>query len=589
MQDIGVGLSIGIALKGLSSINVCTSSFKKLHKSIALAGESVKHLNKSLAAIKLNNIKIARIEESMGRFKSKAIEKAAFGASAAMPIKVAMDFESAMADVKKVVEFVNNVELKGFEKSILSLSRTIPLSANELASITASGGALGIAKENLLGFTTVVAKMSTAFDMSAEVAGESIAKLMTVYKLGIKEAEALGDSINHLSDNSAAKAKDIVETLGRIGGSAKVFGLSAAEAGALSSAFIALGKTPEVAATGINALLNKLATAPEQGAKFQEALQSIGVDASYLKTAIQNNPQKALEQFLGALEVIDNSEKMGVLTKLFGAEYSDDLSLLVGGLDEYRKALKLVNDENKNGSMQREFENRSATTANSLQLMKNSLAEVGVNFGSLFLPFLSTTLKALSSFSSKIADFISSFPTLSKVIGSVLFGLVAFSVVLPAVGFVVSALSANILALKNAYHYLKIAMTLSAKWFKGLLGLKIIDIKIGLKLYAQTLRNSIALKLQAISAWLVGARLRATILLTTAYSAATKLATFTSLAFSKALNFLKIGFLTSAGALKVLKIALISTGIGALVVALGMAAAYVIENWDKVKEFFTSL
>jgi phage tail tape measure protein, TP901 family len=38
-----------------------------------------------------------------------------------------------------------------------------------------------------------------------------------------------------------------------------------------------------------------------------------------------------------------------------------------------------------------------------------------------------------------------------------------------------------------------------------------------------------------------------------------------------------------------MKFALISTGIGAIVVALGMAAAYLIENWDEVKAFFLEI
>lgn len=135
-----------------------------------------------------------------------------------MPIKAAIDFESSMADVKKVVDFESSEELNAFGKEIRKLSQTIPLLPTELAKITASGGQLGIAKKDLMGFTTLVAKIGTAFDMSAEQAGDTMAKIMNVYGLGLKEMEGLGDAINHISDNSAAKASEITEILNRIGG-----------------------------------------------------------------------------------------------------------------------------------------------------------------------------------------------------------------------------------------------------------------------------------------------------------------------------------------------------------------------------------
>lgn len=58
------------------------------------------------------------------------------------PIKVAMEFETAMSDVKKVVDFESASELKNFEKEIWKLTRTIPLAAKDLTSIVASGGEL---------------------------------------------------------------------------------------------------------------------------------------------------------------------------------------------------------------------------------------------------------------------------------------------------------------------------------------------------------------------------------------------------------------------------------------------------------------
>lgn len=91
--------------------------------------------------------------------------------------------------------------------------------------------------------------------MPAEQAGDSMAKPANVYQIPIDQIGKLGDAVNHLSNSSPAKASDIVNVLGRVGGVAKQFGLTELQTASLSNAFISLGKTPEVAGTAINGML----------------------------------------------------------------------------------------------------------------------------------------------------------------------------------------------------------------------------------------------------------------------------------------------------------------------------------------------
>ena len=213
------------------------------------------------------------------QMRSEVMGVAAGVGTVTLPIKMAIDFESSMADVRKVVDFETPQQFKEMEQQLLSMTHKIPMAATELAKIAASGGQLGIARQDIAGFTETIAKMSVAFDMSAEQAGDSMAKLANVYKIPIKQIGELGDAINHLSNSSPAKASDIVNTLGRVGGVAKQFGLTELQTTSLANAFISLGKTPEVAGTAINGMLTKLSTADRQGKKFQTALKSMGISA----------------------------------------------------------------------------------------------------------------------------------------------------------------------------------------------------------------------------------------------------------------------------------------------------------------------
>ncbi|WP_265023127.1 phage tail tape measure protein [Wolbachia endosymbiont (group B) of Ischnura elegans] len=450
---------------------------------------------------------------SKAHFKSQIIETIGLGLTLAAPVKVAIDFESAMADVKKVVKFVQNDtkdEASKFAKELKKLSREIPLSAAELAQIAASGGQLGIDKNDLMKFTTVVAKMTTAFDMSAEEAGNAIAKISNVYGIKVDGMENAGNIINHLSDNTAAKAKEMVLTLNRIGGNTKQFGLEVDQASSLASAFISLGKQPEKAATAINNFLSKLQTAREQSPEFHDALDEMGTSIEELEQTIKKNPQEAILQFLETLKRIDDQERASILMNLFGAGFQDDIALLVGSLDIYKKAIEHLADKEKyNASMQDEFNNRANTTANKLQLLKNAVFEAGMNLGSVMLPTLNYLAGSLKAITERIASFAEKYPTLTTAIMSTLAALISLKVLVVGVGYGITLLGSTIFGLK-----------------------------------------------------------------------ATILATFSFLS--------AIVFPAVVTGLRAITLAVMTNPIGLLIASLVAGAAYVLTNWQKVKDFFSS-
>ncbi|WP_265041459.1 phage tail tape measure protein [Wolbachia endosymbiont (group B) of Melanostoma mellinum] len=387
---------------------------------------------------------------SRAHFKSQIIETIGLGLTLAAPIKVAIDFESAMADVTKVVDFKKGTdEATKFAKKLKEMSRTIPLSAAELAQIAASGGQLGIKKEDLFMFTETVAKMSTAFDMSAEQAGDSIAKLSNVYGIDVSKMEHVGNVINHLSDNTAAKARDMVETLAIVGGTAKQFGLDIEKTSSLANAFISLGKTPEKAATAINALLSKLQTAEEQGGDFKAALEQMGITAEEIVQRISENGEEALLYFFQTLKKMDNQERSTILMKLFGQEYQDDIALLAGSFNKYEDAIKLLaNTEKYKSSLQEEFKNRADTTANKLRLLRNAIAEVGMNLGSVMLPTLKSIAEFLQEKTRYIAEFAEKYPTLTTAIMGTVAALISLKIVAVGLGYGFTLLGSTIFSLK---------------------------------------------------------------------------------------------------------------------------------------------
>lgn len=381
-----------------------TLTKEELSRATAHYNDKVFQLNKSLSDLR----------PTLSDFANEFRGVASGAAGLTYAAREAVKFESAMAGVRKVVDGTPE-QIEQLGEQVKKLAVEFGMMPEQMAEIVAAGGQLGIAADKLDEFARVTATMATAFGMTAEEAGNAAATIANVFQLPIGEVEKLGDAINVLGNNTAAREKDIVAAMARIGGTAKQFGLAADEAAALADAFIALGKPPEVAETAINAMLQKLQTAQSQGKDFQAALEGIGTSADEMAANIAANPQQALTEFLHKLEGLDKQSRALTLSQLFGTEYSDDIALLVGSLGEYEKALGLVNDQSQiQGAMQKEAAAALNTTEGQINKAKAAVSNMAGELGNALLPILKITASTVETVATAISDFTKDFPVLSK-------------------------------------------------------------------------------------------------------------------------------------------------------------------------------
>lgn len=317
-------------------------------------------------------------------------------------IPEAMKFEDAMAEVRKAVD-LDPSGLAAMEREILKLSRTTPLVKEDLALLVAQAGFAGRPTEDLSRFASFAAKAAVAFGMTAEVAGDSLAKLGNVFGSSQEGIEKLGDAINVLGDNTASKERDIVEFLIRTGAQAKTFGLAERETAAFGAAMLSLGTSPEVASTGFNALITKLQTASKQGKAFRGGLKALGLNAKQVTELIKKGPSDAIVAILERVQKLSPEKRVGVLVDMFGAEYADDAARLAGSLDEVVAALKLVKDEGANrGSVDRAFSIFDSLTSSKIKKLEHQFTSLSTRIGKAFTPTIGNVADAVAGLLERI-------------------------------------------------------------------------------------------------------------------------------------------------------------------------------------------
>ena len=381
------------------------SKSKTYELALKIAGKVDSSLKKScLAAAKDVNTMSASVQKVSGK-AAKAMATATSAAITAITVdaaKKAIEFESTMADVAKVVDGLRD-QNGAFTKSyyemsdaLLNMSKNIPMTADALGQIMASAGQAGIASEDLAKFTETAAKMGVAFDTTAEQAGEWMASWRTALNLSQTQVTALGDQLNYLGNTTSENVLKLSEVVTRVGALGQTAGLSAGEVAALAASMP--GVTAEISATGIKSMMIAMTAGASATSQQAAVLQQLGFTASDMANRMQTDAKGAIIDLLGAIKQLPAAEQTAALSQYFGKESVSSIAPLLKNLGYLQQQFAKVGDASAySGSMEAEYAVRADTTANKLKLMQNKLAVLQVQIGNKILPYVNDALDELSA------------------------------------------------------------------------------------------------------------------------------------------------------------------------------------------------
>lgn len=339
----------------------------------------------------------------------------AFAAPFIAGVNEAIKFESAMADVKKVVNFDTPEQFKQMSEDVLNLSEALPMSAEGIAKIVAAGGQASIPRAELQAFAQDAVKMGIAFDQTADQSGEMMAKWRTSFKLTQPEVVALADKINYLSNTGPASAQQISDIVTRIGPLGEIAGLASGQIAAMGATLAGVGVPSEVAATGMKNFMLALTKGSSATKSQMQSFKALRIDTKKLAEGMQKDAQGTMLDVLDRISKVDKTKQAGLLTQLFGTESVGAIAPMLTNLDLLKRNFRNAGDEAQyTGSMQAEYTSRSATTANAIQLLTNRLTSAGITIGNIFLPPLNEAIATIGPMISMVGDLAGANPGLVK-------------------------------------------------------------------------------------------------------------------------------------------------------------------------------
>lgn len=350
------------------------------------AAESARMFSKDMKAIGLQATQV-------GSALTKTLTLPIIGVGGSVA-KLAMDFQSSFANVRKTVEGSEG-ELNALAQVFRSMAKEIPATTDELNAIAALGGQMGVPITQLEHFTRNVAALGVAVDgISTEDAAAGLAQIGNATGTGTTKIAEMASSLVHLGNKSNATEADILEFTKRLVGAGHSVGMTVPEVMALGTAMANVGINAEAGGTAMSTVISKISNAVSHGGESLRAFAEVaGLSAEEFAAVWQRRPVEAIDLFVQGLSSmrargIDLNLTMGELGTE-GIRIADTLKRLSGAGDGVAKSLVIANEGFTAGNKHlEEAEKKYQTVSNQLKLLWNAIKDVGITLGEALLPLI---------------------------------------------------------------------------------------------------------------------------------------------------------------------------------------------------------
>lgn len=409
---------------------------------------------------------IGRTEAALGRqqqmlanqakrkeYHGQIMETVATAAAVVAPVKLAIDYESNWADLKKVANFAKDDDEKRIKQDIFSVSERTGLGPNEVTKIAAAAAEAGVANgadgnldpEKMKRFLNDAAEMSVAYGITAEEAGERLATYQSRMELTAEQTRGMGDAMNYVASKMNATAADTSSVVARMGAVGKTAGLSEKSIVGLAAALVSTSENKETAGTAMKNFLLTLSqgnamTKAQKETMKQLGFRNVGAIAEGMKKG-GKEAENTLLTVLGAIKEMPEAEQAGIAKELFGTESLASLAPLINNPNKLREIFALANSEEATGSQLAEFKTRSETTQGALDRLAASGQILAITVGSVLLPPLASAAEYVTSVIKPVRALAEAFPGVTQGVMLVGITLVGLKVSALAGGYAATVLS----------------------------------------------------------------------------------------------------------------------------------------------------
>lgn len=318
-----------------------------------------------------------------------------FGAAVAtglgLAVNEAIQWESAWAGVTKTVDG-SAPQMAALEEQLRGLTLILPATHEEIAAVAAAAGQLGVAREDIAGFTRTAIDLGETTDLAAEQAATSLAQLMNIMRTAPADVDRLGSTLVELGNSGASTESQILATALRVAGAGQMVGATESDVLALSSAMADLGIQSELGGGAIQRTFITINSAVAEGGEQLGAFAELaGMTSDRFAEAWANDPVAAFDALIQGMGRVQagGGDLASVLASLeiTGTQNLQVLLRMAGAGDLLTESLARASGEwAESNALLEEAAERYETTEGQIELARNQLRDAAIDIGGTLVP-----------------------------------------------------------------------------------------------------------------------------------------------------------------------------------------------------------
>lgn len=401
----------------------------------------------------------------------------AAGAALTASTTAAVNFESAMANVNKVLRSEEKTYFDTLQQQILDMSRELPLTAEEIAQVTANALQLGISAKDVGKFAETILKLGSATNIASDEASIAIAQLFNITGEQMANVDKFGAALTNLGNKFPTFESSIMEMASRIAAAGSSVGMTTQDILGMATALASMGLNAESGGSAISTVLRNIDTlVATNSKKLKNWADQAGMSVQEFRNAWTTNVtgtfQTLINQIANSVEGGSNLNTIMSDLGITAIRQKDAFSRLVQANDILNSALYESADawkavaEGEEGALNEEFAEKVKTIAQQFQLLKNDLYALGVSIGQQIIPYLQ---KAIDFVRKLVEGFIELSPVAKKWITGLLAGIAMIYPTLKSLGLSIRGVGDLFLKLAGILKSKLIPSDLGGKAFTGLI------------------------------------------------------------------------------------------------------------------------
>lgn len=390
--------------------------YRDLQTEIAETRAEQSRLNDELTEMSTFSGATSSALTSLGMSLSTTVTPAILAMGSSM-VDSTYDIDSAYRDMRKTVNGTEQ-QFEDLRQAAIDFSTTHVTSADQILSIQAIGGELGIATEDLQVFAETVSNLDIATNLDADEAATSLGQLSNILDdLTADKFPSFSDALVRLGNNGASTESQISDIATRIGSMASIVGMSTPEILAWSSTIASTGQGAEAAGTAISNTISDIEQAVAKGGDSLEAFASVAqMSAEDFAESWESAPSETLQAFIEGLNQIEEDGGSAVttlsdlgITSTRQVQAIQGLMQMIGGLNDNLEmsedAWNGVSDEwGEAGDAANEAEAKAEGFSGAMDILSNSAQVLGAELGDSLVPVINGVADAIGDLASWFSE-----------------------------------------------------------------------------------------------------------------------------------------------------------------------------------------